>query len=114
VLRAPCLRLAALGLASLSGWLLVGGACASALLLPPPLSSLAELCPPRLATRLAARCGAVAPLTLLLLLHAALAVRVALRSSRLLAPAALYRGQADGRCLVRHAAWHLRLAAVPG
>jgi len=43
VLRAPCLRLVAVGLGLLSGWLLLGEACATALLLPPPLDALPAL-----------------------------------------------------------------------
>ena len=68
--RAPCLRLVAVGLGLLSGWLLLGEACATALLLPTPLDALPALCPPRLATHLVAAYGGglgAAPLLTLLL-----------------------------------------------
>ena len=74
VLRAPCLRIVAVGLGLGSAWLLLGEACATALLLPPPFDSLPALCPPRLATHLAMVHGGAlgaAPLVTLLLLCAA-------------------------------------------
>ena len=119
-LRAPTLRLLACAMATLSAWQLVAEACGAALLLPPPLSSLPRHCPSQLLQRGAQAAGG-APLALAVdcatFWYAALCVADALRHSRLIAPLAVAgagRRTADGRCLLQHAAWSLRLAAPLG